>query len=78
MMLSCTAIPNRVKKISEQAKQIRKLESELRRKEKALAEAAALLVLKKKPGKSGGSQRTTDPIVRSRPHCELNFDGSAY
>ena len=52
------------KKVSEQAKQIRKLESELRRKEKALAEAAALLVLNKKPGKSGRSQRTTDPIVR--------------
>jgi transposase-like protein len=44
---SATARETR-KKVSEQARQIRKLESELRRKEKALAEAAALLVLKKK------------------------------
>jgi transposase len=37
---------------------IRDLESELRRKEKALAETAALLVLKKKPRRSGGTART--------------------
>ncbi len=36
------------KKVSAEAKQVRKLERELRRKEKALAETAALLVLKKK------------------------------
>jgi len=36
------------KKDSAEAKQIRELERELRRKEKALAETAALLVLKKK------------------------------
>ncbi len=35
-------------RLSQQAKQIRQLEVELRRKEKALAEAAALLVLQKK------------------------------
>ena len=39
---------------------IKELEKELRRKEKALAEAAALLVLKKKPGRSGGTARTKD------------------
>ena len=41
-------------------KQIRKLEKELRRKEKALAEAAALLILQKKPRRSGGTTRTFD------------------
>ena len=35
-------------KLRQQAKEIRQLEAELRRKEKALAEAAALLVLQKK------------------------------
>jgi transposase-like protein len=35
-------------KLTTQAKQIKQLEAELRRKEKALAEAAALLVLQKK------------------------------
>jgi len=35
-------------KLKEQAKHIKQLEAELRRKEKALAEAAALLVLQKK------------------------------
>jgi len=35
-------------------KKIRKLEQELNRKDKAPAEAAALLVLQKKPGRSGG------------------------
>lgn len=38
----------------------RELERELRRKGKALAEAAALLVLQKKPKKSGGTQRKTN------------------
>ena len=41
-------------------KKIRQLEKELRRKEKALAEAAALLLLQKKPRRSGGQARTTD------------------
>ena len=41
-------------------KKIRQLEKELRRKEKALAEAAALLILQKKPRRSGGQARTTD------------------
>jgi hypothetical protein len=41
------------------AKRIRSLEKELNRKEKALAETAALLGLKKKSGKSGGTRATT-------------------
>lgn len=40
-------------------KKFKRLERELRRKEKALAETAALLVLKKKPRHSGGTRRTT-------------------
>jgi transposase len=38
----------RTRKTSPEAKRIRELEKELRRKDKALAETAALLVLKKK------------------------------
>lgn len=45
-----TAVTSKVDraKVAKQAKQIKRLEAELRRKEKALAEAAALLVLQKK------------------------------
>ena len=46
-------------------KRIKELEKELRRKDKALAETAALLVLKKKPRISGGIQRTGDKPGRS-------------
>lgn len=41
------------------SKQIRELKKELDRKEKALAETAALLALKKKPARSGGTRTTT-------------------
>ena len=41
-------------------KRIKELEGDLRRKDKALAETAALLVLKKKPRRFGGTQRTRD------------------
>lgn len=44
------------KKTSLEAKQLRKLERELRRKEKALAETAALLVLKKKAAAIWGDE----------------------
>ncbi len=47
-----------------QSRRIRELERELRRKEKALAETAALLVLQKKPGICGGTGTTT---LRSCP-----------
>ncbi len=42
-------------------RRIRKLESKLSRKEKALAEGAALLVLQKKPGKSRGKRKAPLP-----------------
>ena len=42
-------------------KRIQELEKELQRKDKALAEAAALLVLKKKPGTFGWTRTTTRP-----------------
>lgn len=41
-------------------KKLRKLEKEVARKDQPLAEAAALLVLQKKPRKSGGTTRTID------------------
>jgi transposase len=47
-------------------KRIRQLERELARKEKALAEAAALLVLKKKGRPSTGGTRTTTRTGRTR------------
>jgi transposase len=49
------------KKFNEQTKEIHQLKSELSRKEKALAEAATLLILKKKFIKSGEMQRTINP-----------------
>ena len=42
-------------------KRVKKLERELKRKNAALAETAALLVLKKKPRPSGGTRTTTRP-----------------
>ena len=50
-------------------KEIAVLKKDLSRKEKALAETAALLVLKKKPRRSGGSQRTNDIHSRKRKIC---------
>lgn len=44
---------------SPEAKKIKELERELRRKDKALAEAAALIILKKKPKRSGGTGTPT-------------------
>jgi hypothetical protein len=40
--------------------EIKKLKRDLRRKEKALAEQTALVILKKKPRKSGGRTRKTN------------------
>ena len=48
------------REIQQDRKTVRKLEKELRHKDKALAEAAALLVLQKKPRPSGGTERTND------------------
>ena len=50
---------------------IKELEKELGRKEKALAEAAALLVLKKKPRISGGTERPKNK--RRRPQEVYGF-----
>lgn len=49
-------------------KRVRQLERELRKKEKALAEAAALLVLRKKPRRSGGTRTTTRTRAEVRDH----------
>ncbi|HHS82257.1 MAG TPA: hypothetical protein ENJ68_01945 [Devosia sp.] len=46
-------------------KRIKRLERELRRKEKVLAEAAALLVLRKNCMPSGGKSRTNDLVPRA-------------
>ncbi|MCU7899386.1 MAG: hypothetical protein KZQ66_04565 [Candidatus Thiodiazotropha sp. (ex Lucinoma aequizonata)] len=46
-------------------KRIKELERELNRKEKALVETAALLVLRKKPRRSGGTQRKNDQCLGS-------------
>ncbi len=59
-MQANAAVVNKADKtrIKKQARRLRQLESELRRKDKALAETAALLVLQKKSRQSGGIQRT--------------------
>ena len=56
-------------KLRIQTRKIKRLEVELRRKEKALAEAAALLILQKKSAHSGRSQRTNDQPGGTRK-CE--------
>ncbi|MEA3291361.1 MAG: IS3 family transposase, partial [Pseudomonadota bacterium] len=53
-------------RLTRQAKQIRQLEVELRRKEKALAEAAALLVLQKKVPRDLGGNRGRKIDLRQR------------
>nr|VFK11813.1 MAG: Transposase [Candidatus Kentron sp. LPFa] len=52
--------------LQKERKRNKELEQELHRKEKALAETAALLVLRKKPMRSGGPSRTTDQCPGSR------------
>ena len=54
-------------------KRIRQLERELARKEKALAEAAALLVLKKKWRPSTARTRTTTRVGRTRSDSRTHF-----
>ena len=50
-------------KIRTQAKELKALKAELRRKDKALTETAALLVLQKKSRQSGGSARTKNRVT---------------
>jgi len=53
------------RELQKQGKQIKGLEKELQQKEKALAETAALLTLKKKSNRSGGIQRTKNNLSGS-------------
>jgi len=64
-------LPRRRRPAAE-TKRIKELERELRRKDKALAEAAALLVLRKKSKLSGKTRTTTRTGAKSRdgPRCE--------
>ena len=55
----------------------RALKKDLRRKEKALAETTALLVLKKKQPRSGGKSRTTDRSGGSRARVKIGYRGGA-
>ena len=57
------------RELKDSEKERRKLEKELQRKEKALAGAAALLVLSKKANAIWGIQRTNDQRLRSRKCC---------
>lgn len=52
--------------LKEEKQKTKTLEKELRRKKKALAETAALLVLQKKPKRFGGISRKTNQHLRSR------------
>ncbi len=55
---------------SPDAKKIKALEKKIRRKDKALAEAAALLVLQKKSKRSGGTRTATHPRA-ARPDFRI-------
>jgi transposase-like protein len=54
-----TAPRKKAKRSAADVKNIKALEKEVKRKDKALAETAALLVLKKKSSRSGGTRTTT-------------------
>ena len=54
------------KELRQKEKENKKLEQELKRKEAALAETAALLVLRKKANAIWGTARTPDQRLRSR------------
>ena len=61
------------KELCEERKEKEKLEKELARKEKALAEAAALLVLRKKQMRFGGrTKRTNDQRFRSQTSSRVD------
>jgi transposase-like protein len=55
--------------VKQEKNRTRQLERELKRKEAALAETAALLTLRKRPRRSGGT-RTTDQHPRSPACCK--------
>ena len=55
------ASPKKTTTKNGQTKEVKELKRESARKEKALAETAALLVLKKKPSRSGGTRTKTPP-----------------
>ena len=58
------------KATKEEKRRVKDLERELARKDRALAETAALLVLRKKAQRSGGTERTHDQHPRSpNRHC---------
>ena len=58
--------PQRKAKVSAEARRVRDLEKELDRKEKALAEAAALLILKKKAQAIWGDGDADTPLRSAR------------
>lgn len=53
----------------EQRRRTHELERELARKEKVLAETAAVVTLSKNPGRSGGTERTDDQHPGSPKSC---------
>jgi transposase len=56
----------------EEKKRIRQLERDLQRMEKALAEAAALLILRKEVQAIWGAKRKTDQRPRSPAMCRVD------
>ena len=72
------AVGKRPKERNAQGQRIRQLEAELRRKDMALAETAALLVLKKKPRRSGGTTRTGSRGRGSGESGGADSGGSAF
>lgn len=67
--------PKKPKRNMSDIKRIRALEKELKRKDKALAETAALLVLKKKSRRSGGTRTTTQPGRKGNDSRTYQRDG---
>lgn len=60
--------------LAKKTTKVKALSAELRRKEKALAEAAALLVSQKKPMQSGGTTRKADLVENRKMVVELTCE----
>jgi transposase-like protein len=63
--------------LAQQRKKLRHLEKEILRKDKALAEAAALLVLSKKPRPSGAQKKKTDSSGDETDGHRIDHRGSS-
>ncbi len=71
--MAANSSQKRTEKEKQLTREISALKKDLSRKEKALAETAALLVLKKKPRQFRGSKRMIDKATRQEKGVTFNI-----